>query len=134
MSDRIEREIDEILRKLDNVVPGKARRPIRRVGQPFSAAQSWLVRGLARISLKQVMMWSLFTVIVTFFLRAMPGASWVMIGALIVFITAFFLSRAGGGNSSSSQGQKRWRGQPLDLSGPSWPNRLKAWIKGRKRA
>ena len=131
MSDRIEREIDEILRKLDGVVPGKVRRPARRVGQPFSAAQGWLVHSLAGISLRQVMMWSLFTVIVTFFLRGIPGASWVMIGALIVFATAFLLSRVGG---SKPQSQVRWRGQPLDLSGPTWPNRIKAWIKGRKRA
>ena len=63
---------------------------------------------------------------------AWTEAYWVMIGSLIVAATAYFLSRRGGGRPSA--GQKRWRGQPMDLSGPSLPNRIKAFIKGRKRA
>jgi lysylphosphatidylglycerol synthetase-like protein (DUF2156 family) len=101
------------------------------VGQPFVAAQGWLAHRIARISLNQVMMWALIVFIVTFFLRAAPGFSWIMIGSLIVFATAFVLSRTGGRRAAESQ--KRWRGQPMNLSGPSWPNRLKAWLKGRKQ-
>ena len=131
MADRIEREIEEILRKLDNFVPDKARRPARRVRQPFTAAQSWLAHRLARISLNQVMGWALIIFIATFFFRAIPGASWLMIGALIVFVCALVISRVGGSRPAGPP--KRWRGQPLDLSGPSWPNRIKAWLKGRRR-
>jgi hypothetical protein len=133
MADRIEREIEEILRKLDNFVPDKARRPARRVRQPFVVAQTWIARRLAHISLNTVMMWALVAFIITFFLsRGIPGASWIMIGSLLVFGTAFLLSRRGGSTAGPAT-QKRWRGQPLDLSGPSWPNRIKAWIKGRRR-
>jgi len=133
MADRIEREIEEILKKLDNFVPERTRKPVRRVGQPFIAAQSWFAHRLARISLKQVMMWSLFVVLVSFVLmRGLPWATWVMVGALIVFATAFVLSRSVGSNAP--QAQKRWRGQPIDLSGPAWPDRLKAWLKGRRKA
>jgi hypothetical protein len=131
MADRIEREIEEILRKLDNFVPERARRPARKVGQPFAAAQGWLAHRIARISLNTVMMWALIVFVVTFFLRAAPGFSWIMIGSLVVFATAFLLSRTGGRRTAETQ--KRWRGQPMDLSGPSWPNRIKAWLKGRKR-
>ena len=130
MADRIEREIEEILRKLDNFVPDRARQPARRVRQPFVAAQSWLAHRLARISLNQVMMWALLTVLVTFFLRGIPGAGWIMIGALIVFGTAFLLSRRGSARPAT---QKRWRGEAIDLSGPGWPDRLKAWLKGKGR-
>jgi hypothetical protein len=130
MSDRIEREIEEILRKLDNFVPDRARKPARRVRQPFLAAQGWMAHRLARISLNQVMMWALIVFLVTFFLRGIPGASWIMIGALIVFVSAFILSKLG---SPRPAPDKRWRGQPIDLSGPSWPDRIKAWIKGRRR-
>jgi hypothetical protein len=130
MADRIEREIEEILRKLDNFVPDRARRPARRIRQPFVAAQSWFAHRLARISLNQVMMWALIVVLVTFFLRGIPGASWIMIGALIVLVTAFLMSRLGGSRPTT---QKRWRGEPIDLSGPSWPDRIKAWLKGRRR-
>ncbi|MPZ49815.1 MAG: hypothetical protein GEU75_11075 [Dehalococcoidia bacterium] len=131
MADRIEREIEEILRKLDNFVPDSARRPARRMRQPFTAAQSWLAHRLARISLNQVMMWALIAFLVTFFFRAIPGASWIMIAALIVFVSAFLLSRVGGSRPPTTQ--KRWRGEPIDLSGPSWPDRIKAWLKGRRR-
>jgi hypothetical protein len=132
MADRFEREIEEILRKIDNFVPDKARRSGRRVGQPFVAAQTWITKALAKISLRAVMMWALIAVVVTFFFRGIPGASWIMIGSLIVFATAFLLSRASGSRGQSTP--KRWRGQPMDLSGPSLADRLKAWIKGRKRA
>jgi hypothetical protein len=53
-----------------------------------------------------------------------------MIGALIVLVTAFLMSRLGGSRPTT---QKRWRGEPIDLSGPSWPDRIKAWLKGRRR-
>ena len=38
MPDRIEREIEDILRKIDNFVPERTRRSARRASQPFSAA------------------------------------------------------------------------------------------------
>jgi len=131
MADRIEREIEEILRKIDDFVPDRARRPARRVGRPLAAAQGWLVHALARVSLRRVAMWALIVVVVAFFLRGIPGATWLMIGGLIVFATAYLLSRRGGGGPKI---EKRWRGQPLDLSRPSWPDRLKAWLRGRRRA
>ena len=132
MADRIEREIEEILRRIDDFVPesARARRPGRRMSSPLFTARSWLSARLAAISLNQVMMWSLIVVIGAFFLRAIPGASWLLVAALIVFVTAFVLSLRGRGGKTP----KRWRGQPIDLSGPRWTDRLKAWIKGRKRA
>jgi hypothetical protein len=132
MADRIEREIEEILRKIDNFVPERARRPARHVGKPFVAAQGWLAHRLARISLKQVMTWALLICVIGFFARGFPIGSWMLIGGLIVFITAFALSRLGGNTKPAVQ--KRWRGEPLDLSGPSFADRLKAFLKGRKRA
>jgi hypothetical protein len=135
MADRIEREIEEILRKLDNVSPGAKKTPrIRKSGaRPLGALQSWLAHSLARISLNQVMMWSLIAFIASFFLmRVVPGASWVMIGSLILFGTAFQLSRSRG-SSPKPATEKRWRGQAMDLSDPSFADRLKAWLKGKKR-
>src|SRR5262249_41042487 len=123
MADRIEREIEEILRKIDNFVPERARRPTRRVGRPLAAAQGWLGHSLARISLRQVMSWALVVALISFFLRGMPGGTWLLIGSLIVFVTALVLSRIGG--SSKPAVQKRWRGEPLDLSGPSLADRIK---------
>jgi hypothetical protein len=131
MADRIEREIEEILKKIDNLPDrSKSGRPPPRRQPPSggSVVQRWL----ARISLRKVMMWALFAVIVAFFMRGIPGAYWLLIGALVVFVTAFILSTRGG--PSANHYEKRWRGQPLDLSGPSWPDRIKAFLKGKKRA
>jgi len=134
MADRIEREIEEILKKIDDFVPetGRSRRRPRKVGSGISNAQSWFARRLASISLNQVMLWSLLVFIAAFVFRGVPAASWVMVGALIVLGTAFILSlRAPGGRSVP---EKRWRGEPVDYSGISWADRLKARLKGRKRA
>jgi hypothetical protein len=130
MADRIEREIEEILKKIENFPDRKSGRvpPRRQVPPGGGVIQRWL----ARISLRKVMMWALFAVIVAFFMRGIPGAYWILIGALVVFATAFFLSTRGG--PAANQYEKRWRGQPLDLSGPSLPDRIKAFLKGKKRA
>ena len=128
MADRIEREIEEILRKIDDL---PERRKVKAVRKPPPATSSG-PRALSRVNMRKVMMWSLFAIIVgALVFRAIPGGYFLLIGAIIVFGTAFFLSTRGGPVTSAPE--KRWRGQPLDLSEPSWPNRLKAWWKGRGR-
>ncbi len=127
MADRIEREIEEILKKIDNF-PERPRSKARKPSKSSSALQRWL----ARVSMRKVMMWALFAAMVAFFLRGIPGGYFLLIGAIIVFVTAFMLSTRGTGPSGAPE--KRWRGQPLELSEPGWPDKLKAWIKGRKRA
>ena len=133
MADRIEREIEEILKKIDKFPEGsrqpRGRRPggngpVRRSG---GGASKWL----SSVTMRKVMMWALVAVIVAFFLRSIPGGYWLLIGAIIVFVTAFILSTRGGPVTGAPE--KRWRGQPLDLSEPGWPNKLKAWWKSRKR-
>ena len=135
MADRFEREIDEILRKIDDFIPDGRRRPQqRKVNRPMTGAQAWLGRTLSSISLGHVMLWSLLIFLGAFFLRAIPGAGWLMIGALVVFATALVLQIMTPGAHRSAP-DKRWRGQPIDYSTDSWPNRIKAWIKkGRKKA
>jgi hypothetical protein len=133
MADRIEREIEDILKKIDDL-PAKGRKPrqVRRVNRgPVSNAQGWLGRSLARVSLNQVMAWALVVIIAAFFLRALPFATWLMIGALIVLATAFIFSLRGGGGGSRGP-EKRWRGEVLDLRGPSLGDRIKAIFKGRR--
>ena len=78
-------------------------------------------------------MWALFAVIVAFLLRGIPGAYWLLIGALVVFVTAFILSTRGG-PSAAQVSEKRWRGQPLQPLRTKLARRIKAFLKGRKRA
>ena len=130
MADRIEREIEEILKKIDDLPERRKAKAVRKAPSPSAGPSSLHV--LSRINMRKVMMWSLFAILVSALLfRAIPIGGFLLIGAIIVFVTAFILSTRGGPTSSPSE--KRWRGQPLDLSEPSWPNRLKAWWKGRGR-
>jgi hypothetical protein len=137
MADRIEREIEEILKKIDKFPEGSTRPKVRKpAGSPKPGGSpkptGSLFKWLSSLSMRKVMMWALFAAIVAFFFRGMPGGYWLLIGAIIVFATAFILSTRGGGGTSNTP-QKRWRGQPLDLSEPSWGDKFKAWWKGRKR-
>lgn len=132
MADRIEREIEEILKKIDKFPEGSRQSKIRRSSgdrparRPGGGSPKWL----SAVTMRKVMMWALVAVIVAFFLRGIPGGYWLLIGSIIVFATAFFLSTRGG---PTNVPEKRWRGQPLDLSEPGWPDKLKAWWKSRKR-
>jgi hypothetical protein len=142
VADRIEREIEEILRKIDDLPekPRNVRKRPERAAPAFEnpsratpAPRSSNTGGgsLARVSLNQVMGWSLIAVLIAFFLP-IPGSGWVILAALLVFGVAFLLSRMGGGGSSRGV-EKRWRGEPMNLRGPSYAERLRDWIKGRRR-
>jgi uncharacterized membrane protein YedE/YeeE len=133
VSDKIEREVEEILRKLDKFVPEESRlaRARRRLGQAASDVLHTMLARLARISLGQVMLVSLILVAVAFFLRSTSPvlARWVIIGGLILFFAAFALTLLGG----RTRYEKRWRGQVIDLSEPSLGSRLRSWLQRRSR-
>jgi VIT1/CCC1 family predicted Fe2+/Mn2+ transporter len=133
MPDNLEREVEEILRKLDEFVPeeGRLTRARRRVTTAFSDTLRGLLRSLSRISSGQVMLGSLILVVVSFFFRsASPGlARWLIIAGLILFCTAFVLSLL----SRRPRYEKRWRGEVIDLSEPGLGSRLRNWLQRRGR-
>jgi VIT1/CCC1 family predicted Fe2+/Mn2+ transporter len=133
MSDNIEREVEEILRKLDKFVPEESRltRARRRLGQAISDLSHSLLARFSRISLGQVMLASLILVVVAFLFRsASPTlARWAIIGGLILFFCVFGLSLISG----RSRYERRWRGQVIDLSEPSLGSRLRHWLQRRSR-
>ena len=61
MADRIEREIEEILRKIDDLPERRRARAVRKA--PSAGATN--LRFLSRINMRKVMMWSLFAILVT---------------------------------------------------------------------
>jgi hypothetical protein len=143
MPDRIEREIEDILNKLDDFVPDKGQKPIpfRKPAKRRGAnGGNRLTQRLAKLSLNQIMLYALIALVAGFLLRSMPFASWVMIGALVILVAAFFLSmRAGSGRGriGNSGYEKRWRGEPIDLSNnyssgaPTLGDRIVRWFKRR---
>jgi hypothetical protein len=131
--DKIEREVEEILRKLDRFVPeeGRLARTRRRLLQAVSDFSHALMVRLSRVSLGHLMLVSLVLVVLAFFFRSTSPtlARWVIIGGLILFFGAFVLSLLGG----RSQYERRWRGQVIDLSEPSLGSRLRNWFQRRSR-
>ncbi|HZU75477.1 MAG TPA: hypothetical protein VFA70_01860 [Dehalococcoidia bacterium] len=137
MPDRFEREIDEILRKIDDFPQGAARR--RRSGNSLGHKIGGLQRSLAvrlsHISVAQVMLTSLGLMLISYLLKALWGELWVygLTLGLILFFTAFALSfrNSSGGRSS----QPYYRGRPrsyYESNGPTLPERLREWWRQRK--
>jgi hypothetical protein len=138
VSDNIEREIEEILSRLEEFVPeeGVAHRVRRRSSDWAANLHRAIASRLARISLGQIMLASLVLVVAALlFGRVNPLlARWVVIAALILFFTSFVLSlRLSRGPSRGPATQKRWRGQVMDFSEPSLTDRLRAWLRGKRR-
>lgn len=141
MPDRIEREIEDILNKLDDFVPEKGQKPIpfRKPAKRKNQNRNWLSQRLSHITLNQVMLYALIATIAGFILRGLPLAYWVMIGGIIVLVAAFIFSlRAGGGrNTVSGNYQKRWRGEPIDVrnydtGNPTIGDKIVQWFRRRK--
>lgn len=135
MSERYEREIDEILRKFD----GQLSSPPRRIGQPVHRRQTPLTRGRAAQAL-----WTLYS------LRWRWGADQVMLAGYALALASFLLIRvfpvllvplgwtvvmllAGGYLAGYRRGgslpERRWRGRPMQYDRP----RLSAWWESLRR-
>jgi hypothetical protein len=137
MPDRFEREIDEILRKIDDFPQGSARR--RRSGNSLGHRVGGLQRSLAvrlsHISVGQVMLTSLGLMLVSYLLKALWGELWVygLTLGLILFFTAFALSFRNGSGGRSSQ--TYFRGRPrsfYESTGPTLSDRVREWWRQRK--
>ncbi|MBF6600297.1 MAG: hypothetical protein IVW36_07295 [Dehalococcoidia bacterium] len=142
--DRIQREIEEVLDKLDAFVPeerfteklrNRGRR--RRSDQP-GALERATVR-LRRVSTGQLMLGGLGLILFAYFFRAPlgPASGWLIIGGLIAAGVGFVLALVRGGRGGTIGGgsvEKRWRGQVIRYStGPSAADRVRNWFRNRRR-
>ncbi len=143
MPNRVEREIEEILNKLDAPTGGRP---------PLRMRRSWrmrLKRATSRIPIPRLsliglnpgtmMLWGIGLILASFFLRMVSSelTRWAVIIGLILFFGSFVLSfmhkdagSVGGG------GDAYWRGQRFprsELRGPSSIDRLKGWWRRRIR-
>ncbi|MGE3857828.1 MAG: hypothetical protein AB7G21_12800 [Dehalococcoidia bacterium] len=138
-SNRLEREIEEILGKIEQFPDAGARRrrstnrALQRVGTAVSDRVRGFARQLSRFSISQVMLLSFILIIASlFFRRAAPGVmTWVLYAGIILFVTAFAISIFGRGGSSSTP---RWRGRTVQYqASPSLAQRLRFWWNSRIR-
>jgi hypothetical protein len=129
MPNRIEREIEEILTRLDEFVPDESRmRRLRRRARAALQAVWDEVRHRTRgITAGHVVLASVVVLLVAFFLRgSFPTffriATWVAVGAL--FAAIFFSIRP-----VRRQSTRYWRGQPVDVRRPGLLTRLRWWLR-----
>lgn len=131
MPDRIQREVEELLDRLEKFPP---RRPLGSrladaIGAPFRAL-SRVTSGLHLPSLSagHVLLIAIAVIVIAYVaLDSTDVGRWLIVGGIILFIGAFVFSmrRTGPGRPQ----EKYWRDRPLDLrersGGRSWWDRFR---------
>lgn len=149
--DKVQREIEELLGKLDNFVPEerfaskirdrrKHQKAAQRTGPTLTQRLS---RRLAGMTLGHVMLAGLALFLIAFFFSDPLGglARWITIAGLLLTGTAFVLSIVNRGagartplvRTGSGRVQKSWRGQVIEYGEPSTMDRLRDWFRRRWR-
>jgi hypothetical protein len=140
-SDKIRREVEELLDKLDNFVPeerliSKMRSRKRAAAGPNALDRAW--RRLSHVSLGHAMIAGIVLLLVgTLFRHTLGGAATpVMVLGIVLVAGAFVLSVIGGDSRRTLAGgrpEKRWRGQVIDYSEPTPTSRIREWFRNRRR-
>jgi len=129
MPDRIQREVEELLARLDTLPP--PRRPFwKRVRTSFDQSFERTFGGLRlpRLSAGHVLLIAIAVIVAAYVL--LPGGSsltrWIVAGGVVAFIAAFILSlrRSGAGGHPP---EKYWRDKPIDLRRPGPGTRARRW-------
>ena len=142
MPNRVEREIEEIMAKLETPAPGRApvrlrrswrsrvRRTLGRVPRPRTS--------LTRLNAGSMMLWGIGLILAALLLRMVSAelTRWAVILGLILFFGAFVVGFLHEEPGSFGSGETYWRGQRFsrsELRGPSTVDRLKTWWRTRNR-
>ena len=143
--DKVQREIEELLDRLDTFVPEerlatKIRSRARQHPRGEPGALQRMATRLRRVTYGQMVLGGLGLIVAVFFFRGPLGdiAGPLMIAGLIIAVAGFALSVVNGGaartlGTSGGRVEKRWRGQVIDYSEPSTIERLRGWLRGRRR-
>ena len=143
MSDRLEREIEEILDKIEHFPTPESRRArarkryFRQLGASIGQRQRVIASQLGRISISQVMLISFLMILGSlFFRRVIPVVTpWILYAGIILFVTSFaiLMFSRGSGSAGSRGSAQRWRGREIE-TGYRQPNpidRLRRWWNSR---
>lgn len=141
-SDRLQREIDEILSNIEQF-PDAAQRKRRTQRRAFddaltraSARQREWVRSLGRVSLSQLMLLSFLMILGSFFFRGLVPIAWpwVMYAGVILFIVSFGLMTLGSGrNPMAGAPRQYWRGREVEYRSLTLSQRVRRWWGARRR-
>jgi hypothetical protein len=137
MPDKFEREIEDILSRLDDFPRrGPTDRARNAVSTRIGAFQRGIAVRVAHLSVGQIMLAGILMILVGYFFRSVFPEVWyyVVILGLILFFTSFALSFFGAGRARGSR-QVYWRGRPAQSyypSGPDLAKRIRAWWRRRQ--
>ncbi len=136
MSSKLDRDIEDILAKIDRFPP---KRPLRsRVRRWLGAAFEGVGRAVAtlprpRVSVGQVLLLGIALIVIAYvFGDSLGGGSIVrmfVIAAIVLFIGAFIFSLRR--QSTSRMPERRWRGQRMDMD--EVPGSGSWWDRWRSR-
>ena len=137
-SDRLEREINEILDKIEQFPTPERRRiralrrQLRRIGDAVSTRQRAVARELSRISLSQLILLSFLLILGSFFLSRAGGpvGQWLLIAGVVLLVTSLGLMLFAGGRRGG--GTRQWRGRTISYESESLAHRLRRWFASRK--
>jgi hypothetical protein len=130
--DKIQREIEDLLSRLDDLPAERKPIPMRRRSRQ---ASSFVGGALANLSVRHVMIASLALIVFGFVAKkAYPDfGQWTLIAGVLLFVTAIVLSALNRGGPPAPASEKRWRGQSMNLTGPTLGDRVRAWFGAKRR-
>ncbi len=137
--DRLEREIEEILGKIEEFPSASQRRARQRqrtmnqLGASISARQRGVLAWLSGIDMSQVMLLSFFLILGSFFLRGISPLimQWVLYAGVVLFISAFAMMVFG--RRGGPRGAQYWRGKPIQYRQSSVGDLFRRWFGSRGR-
>lgn len=143
-NDRLEREINEILGKIEQFPdPGTRakrtrRRNLNRVTGRIVEVQRRVARNLGRISVSQLMLVSFLMILFAFFFRGrgVPPtvSSWLLLAGVVLFVSTFAVSIFGPRGARGGRVEQRWRGRTIEYrTGTSLSDRVRRWWASRSR-
>jgi energy-coupling factor transporter transmembrane protein EcfT len=117
MPDRIQQEVEELLARLDKFPPRRSLRYrlSRAAKAPFRAIGNFFVNlNLPHIHAGHILLAAVTILVVAFVAGGSGGLwTWVIAGAILMFIAAFVWSLR---QRSRPPSQKYWRDRPMDLN------------------
>ncbi|MDP6604904.1 MAG: hypothetical protein QF664_01395 [Dehalococcoidia bacterium] len=141
--DRLEREINEILDKIERFPDPESRRArarkriFRRLANAAAEKQRALARQLSRISIGQLMLISFLIILGSFFFSRFlgPVRTWTLLAGVILFVASFAIMVFSRGSSREGppDGQY-WRGREINYSSEPLLARLRRWFSNRRRS
>jgi hypothetical protein len=147
-SDKVQREIEELLEKLDNFVPEERlatkiknrRTEKRRSERTGPTIWEQFTARFSRVTLGQIMIAGIICLAVAFLFDGPLGgwARWLTILGIVLTAGAFIMSVVRGGGSSSrpvtGRVQRRWRGEVIEYGEPSTIDRVRGWFRRKGRS